>query len=320
MRIFRKLPVILFPIIVCLAFMLATTTIPQYVEIPTVPLYLKKLGILTGDKDNITNEQFNSYLSNTATKKGAVFAIMRLMGSKDISDQSSDNTTKFRFAKDHQYNFTQKILVTPATMALSSIQAYKYMFIALGYSSSDYTNTDAGVMEKAKQIGFGFTLPVSNNKVITNNSLAAILYEAIYANTKHTNQQLYRLLIQVNPEFKKIAISLGLIDNLPNYIPIFNFGRYNIGTFKELKSVDEAIKINKNEWEASYVNVAIYNYNNYKATLQNYGWVLDSELKRTTDGVDETIALFYKTINSIEYYCVVTILPSANTATVWIAG
>lgn len=330
MRIIKRLPIILFPIIVFLAFILAVT--PDDSAIPTVPLYLKKLGILTGDISNISNEQFNIYLSDTATKQGAVFAVMRLMGSKDISDQTLgyfDNTNAIRFMKNNQSNQTQsydpknefqKSLSSTPTMALSSIQAYKYMFIALGYSSSDYASTDDGVIAKANQIGFGFALPVSNNAVITNNTFALIMYETIYAKTKQTSQPLYRLLAKVNLEFKRIAISLSMIDNFPNYIPIFNFGRYNVGTFYELISIDPATKVNKNEWEASYVNVVVDDYNNYKTTLQNYGWILDSELKKTTEGVEETIALFYKNIVDTEYYCVFKILPSKNTATVWIAG
>jgi len=295
----------------------------------TVAQKLKSIEIYTGFEDSIKDSEFDSYLGLNAVGLNVVQCAMRLTGAKNIAGLPSDvmntfNTVNYwKTILPDNYN-TDETIYSPANSddqklsPISSANTYRVYMNVLGYNSADYGSTDSDVISFATSLGYGLMLTPVATDTITNGELSLIIYETLFLKCKATQTALYRTLILLDSDIENKMNELLMIDNFPDYLPVFNGGINSDESFNSFESTDSVTGNPKSEWNASFSNTSMTDYNNYKNLLVQHNWALEGEYNQTNDTGTFQMAFYYCTIGSFEADCIIKYYPATGITILWL--
>ncbi len=209
----------------------------------------------------VFSEYNGVYLAERVTPKLAQTTIRKLLGSGDAEQTAA-------FYRYLNLETAPDLTVYEAQDALTETQGYALLLRALGHFVED-----AAVLDKAKTVGFGFIRDVRDSQaVLSNGTFAILLYEALFVRPPNTeNYTTYRILANLNSNFKEILLNNGLYDDIPEaYVPLFNRGVYKPDSFASLPGTQ-----GRREWVAHYLNVDSEYIAAYIAGLLAGAWTLE---------------------------------------------
>ena len=299
----------------------------EYGESHRITLKLNALGYVPGLASDASNETVYDYTESVAKYSDAIDMALAVTGAK-INDEGTDYSTSVPYLRsDMTSGFTENgVFIFPDNIGTSmpdsedfgTAHIYELALRLLGYNSADFGTTHESVIEYARDLKFGFSLPVRYSLYVKKGEMAQIFYEALFLPVKPNGYSLARVIAETDPERKTLLVDSGMLDDMPTFAPFYTKSPYLDESYTYLVTLATAQNDERSEWNATYIMADASCYSSYKTSMASDHWILETEYTRKNNDIEELCSLYYKTINNKEHYLLLRFNEEQSKVDIWI--